>query len=1130
MAGEVSCRAIRPLFRYLSERGLSVTEVLADLPLEASFVFSPENWIPAERFVELLDRAAAVSGDPELVAHVGAAAAEPCPFGPLPAQAGAAGSPEAALEQAGDFLGLLERDGQVVVRDCRPGHAVVECRPPVGIARNYHVCTYAHHLLGQIPRLWHATGVQVRETHCAVPPAQLRAGGNRCSVDATGTVWEVPAEDSTAARLRLGQIREDGTLLWNGTVYGADCCRYEIDWPAAPRGWHQLLSSLTPGALLRRPLLRQMRRQQQTIQSLREQLRHISRTTEARILERTEELRAKARRMALVEQASRRFASLYDPPALFQEAVRTLREEFGYFTVALYLLEGDAWTLQALASGDNTVQERPGLQVVALPRALEWLRRAGRPPTRDNLDEQPHPIALPRLGRGQSSLTAPLIAAGRLLGVLDVQSPRPRRFDNDDALVAFALAVQVALTMERGQLYRQEQHARQRADALAVLARVVNTSLELDRVLPLALDQVHRVLPYDAASIVLLEEDQRIVAASKGFSRQGEEALDDLFEPARRGPLVRTIQSGEPRLLTLAEESSGTFPAALADYSSWLAVPLTSRGAVVGVFLLAARQPRAYGREDLRTAEDFAGQVATALANARLYDRTRHDRDRLETLYRTARELNADLEIEEVLRHILDLAQHSVGALAGSIVLLDSAGRPTHSILVRQTASPDAVLGEVLERGAAGWVLREGQGLLIHDTAADPRWLVMPGDPTRSAIVVPLTGQGRVIGILTAMHPQVGRFDSDDLDLLSSIAGQASTVVQRAHLFAAIRDERARLAAVIDGTADAVIVLDEQGRVSSLNRAATALFGLTSLDVAGQRSLELARQQPALQKLLEASSAHGQVERGEVPLPDGRTFYATLTPLPGIGVVITMHDISYLKELDRMKSDFVANVSHDLRTPLGAVQGLTEMLELAGPLNEDQARFTERIAYNIEKMSKLVEDLLDLAKIEAGVEMAMAPCQLAAVIAEAVDEMAGPAMLRQVTLEVRVPDDLPLIWGNGRRLGQVVSNLLDNAIKYAPEQGHVRLRAAFQQDAVQVDVSDNGPGIPPADLPHIFEKFYRARQGNQHAHGSGLGLSIARSIVQAHRGQLWAESTEGTGATISFRLPVWEGESTSLSQ
>lgn len=160
----------------------------------------------------------------------------------------------------------------------------------------------------------------------------------------------------------------------------------------------------------------------------------------------------------------------------------------------------------------------------------------------------------------------------------------------------------------------------------------------------------------------------------------------------------------------------------------------------------------------------------------------------------------------------------------------------------------------------------------------------------------------------------------------------------------------------------------------------------------------------------------------------------------------------------------------------------------------------------------------------------MAPCQLAAVIAEAVDEMAGPAMLRQVTLEVRVPDDLPLIWGNGRRLGQVVSNLLDNAIKYAPEQGHVRLRAAFQQDAVQVDVSDNGPGIPPADLPHIFEKFYRARQGNQHAHGSGLGLSIARSIVQAHRGQLWAESTEGTGATISFRLPVWEGESTSLSQ
>jgi PAS domain S-box-containing protein len=1123
VAGEVSCRAIRPLFRYLNERALPLTDFLADLSLEARSILSPENWLSAAQFAELLDRASVLSGDPDLVAHVGAAAGEPCPFGPLSPQAELAGSPEALLEQAGDFLGLLERDGQVVVRTCRPGHAVIECRPPAGTPRTYHACTYARHLLGQIPHLWHIEGVQVRETHCAVPPAEMRSAGNRCTADAEGTVWEVSGQDGAAARLRLGQLQADGTFLWNGTLYGADCCVYEIDWPVPRKGWRRVLPWLTLDALLRRPVLRQIRHQRRVIQALREQLNHLNLTVEARILERTEELRAKARQMALVEQASRRFASLQDPPALFHEAVRTLREEFGYFTVSLHLLAGENWTLQALDTGDNMVQERPGLETIAQPKALERLRRAGRPLSQDDLTEQSHPVGLPVLGRGRSSLTAPLVASDRLLGVLDLQSPRRQRFDKDDALIVFTLATQVALTLERSQLYREEQRARQRADAMAVLARVVSTSLERDRVLSLALDQVRRVLPYDAAAILLLEDNQRILAASQGLPPHAEEALNSLFDPEERGPLARTLQASEPFPLTLAEESRSTFPTVLGPFSSWLAVPLTSRGTVVGTFLLAARRPRVYGKQDLRTAEDFAGQVSTAIENARLYDRIRHDRDRLETLYRTARELNADLEIEEVLRHILDLAQNSVGALGGTIIILDSAGRPTHSIILRQTDSPGTILREVLTRGAAGQALREQQGLLIHDTATDPRWLTIPDDPTRSAIVIPLLGQGRVIGILTVVHPQVGWFDADDLDLLSSIAGQASTVVQRAHLFAAIRDERARLEAVIEGTADAVIVLDEQGHVFRLNRSAADLFGLQGHTTAGDRPLDLILEHPALQELLRPSEVRSERKR-EVPLPDGRTFHATLTPIPGVGAAITMHDISYLKELDRMKSDFVANVSHDLRTPLGTVQGFAEMLELAGPLNEDQTRFVQQITHNVDSMSVLVEDLLDLAKIEAGVEMGMAPCQLAAVIAESVDQMAGPALLKHGSLQVQVPDDLPLVWGNGRRLGQVVNNLLDNAIKYAPAHGQVLLRASLQDDGVQVDISDNGPGIPAADLPHIFEKFYRAREGRCQARGSGLGLSIAHSIIQAHRGRIWAESREGVGTTISFRVPVWAGE------
>jgi len=312
-------------------------------------------------------------------------------------------------------------------------------------------------------------------------------------------------------------------------------------------------------------------------------------------------------------------------------------------------------------------------------------------------------------------------------------------------------------------------------------------------------------------------------------------------------------------------------------------------------------------------------------------------------------------------------------------------------------------------------------------------------------------------------------------------------------------------------------VLDEDGRVLRVNRSAATLFELEPQAAAGQPQ-ELAVRHPSLEALLRPGQ-EGRL-RTEVPLSDGRTFYATRTPIPGVGSVITMQDISALKELDRMKSDFVANVSHDLRTPLGAVQGYAEMLELAGPLNEDQGRFVQRILNQVEAMTTLVTSLLDLARIEAGVEMEMALCQLAAVVAESAHQMSGPAAMRPVELRITMADDLPLVWGNGRRLGQVVNNLLDNAIKYTPSGSQVTLRAYVAGEQIRVDISDQGPGIATVDLPHLFEKFYRARKSESGPRGTGLGLSIAHSIVTAHGGRIWAESPEGQGATFSFTLPV----------
>ena len=951
MPGEVSCRALRPLFRYLRERGLGLGELIAGLHGEGRDIFSPNGWITQEEFCDLLDRAAALTGDPEIAAHAGEAAGTPCPFGPLTPRDTLGVSPEEFFREVGRILGLLQREGEVHVLSCLAGRVVIECVPPPGAWRSRHLCTYTRHFLEAIPRLWGAREVQVREVRCGVPLGMARRGdGSRWILGEDGRLWELLEEDGTVTRRLLGQPSADGTIQIGGTVYGSDRCVYEIRWTLPhPRG-RKLLTLF--GEWIGRGVQAEIRRQEETIRSLRQQIEHMQQSTEARILERVQELRVKARQMALVEQAGRRFAAITEPEQLFREAVRTLQEEFAYPIAALYLLEGGNWTLRALSAGDEAVV-RPASPIPAQQAAI--LEGNGRPIPGHELAERGHPLGLPRLGRGCVSLSAPLIASGRLLGLLDLQSPLPDSLGEDDAVVLHTLATQVAGALERSWLYREERRARQRADAMAVLARVLTTSLELDQVFTLALDQIRRVLPCEAAAILLLQDGRLECQVSEGFPPAVWPRLGEMFDAAKSGPFARLLEEGIPLLASPSWSAMTAHSPELAALQSWMAVPLSARGTLVGALLVASRRSGAYGPEELRLAGDVASQVATAIDNARLYGR--------------------------------------------------------------------------------------------------------------------------------------------------------------------VREERAQLEAVIEGTADGVIILDGQKQILRLNRSASTLFGLRPEEAVGQPLAEVLAL-PTLQDLLQSGWENGG--RAELSLPDGRTCYATLTPIPGVGAVITLHDITHLKELDRMKSEFVATVSHDLRAPLQAIQGYADMLELAGPLNEDQRRFVERILQTAERMTALVQDLLDLARIEARVGMEMAPCQLAAVIAEVIDQRYHKIQSKGVEIHCEVPEDLPLVWGNGARLGQVVGNLLDNAIKYTPPHGEIRLRLYQEREYLRMDVEDNGPGIPAADLPRVFEKFYRAQADG--APGTGLGLSIARSIVQAHGGQIWAENRPGKGAIFAVLLPVWKPE------
>jgi signal transduction histidine kinase len=262
-------------------------------------------------------------------------------------------------------------------------------------------------------------------------------------------------------------------------------------------------------------------------------------------------------------------------------------------------------------------------------------------------------------------------------------------------------------------------------------------------------------------------------------------------------------------------------------------------------------------------------------------------------------------------------------------------------------------------------------------------------------------------------------------------------------------------------------------------------------------------------------------DTAEVPLADKRTLYASISRVENVGYVAVMQDISALKRLDRMKSEFVATVSHDLRTPLTTIQGYIELLPRAGPLNEQQQDFINRAHDSIQAITELIGDLLDIGRIEAGFNLEMEPCNLIQVIEEAIRNIQPQAGAKLQDLRWKPPGTLPLVRGNTHTLRQVMDNLLNNAVKYTQEGGRIEVSASHDEGHIVVHVADTGIGIPLEQQPYIFNKFYRVESAETAGvTGSGLGLAIVKAVIEKHNGRVWVESKPGLGSTFSFVLPV----------
>lgn len=523
----------------------------------------------------------------------------------------------------------------------------------------------------------------------------------------------------------------------------------------------------------------------------------------------------------------------------------------------------------------------------------------------------------------------------------------------------------------------------------------------------------------------------------------------------------------------------------------------------------------------------------------------------LRALLTIAESASESLNTEKILNATLDKSLEVLHFDVGYIRILDAESkkmvvRAAKGLREPEPSSTVVYLEDPNRRHVANIIFETRRPYISADVRKDPtfRNRTMEREGVISAAYIPIVSKTKcVLGTLVVGSRKRRKFSKEKINLLQAFGSQLGMALENAQLYDEVCKGKAYIENLVENAGDAIISTDMNDRILTWNHGAEILFGYKKEEVVGN-SLAMVYPSSHLHELRderEKVMLAGVVRNLEVRRQgkDGKIIDVSLSvslvkDMQGniIGLLRSAKDISEkkrfekrLKELDKMKSDFVSNVSHELRTPLTAIKGSADnMLDgITGPLNDKQVRYLARIKSNADRLSRLINDILDLSKIEAG-RIALDPTTLAIVpiIQEVTDSLRPVATEKKISLTVASPDSGLTAWADRDKVMQVLMNLIGNAIKFTPSQGAVSVSAGTDgDDWVNISVTDTGPGMAAEEADKIFDKFYQIPQVKaQHYQGTGLGLAISKALVDMHGGRIWVQSEVGKGSTFSFSLPA----------
>lgn len=662
--------------------------------------------------------------------------------------------------------------------------------------------------------------------------------------------------------------------------------------------------------------------------------------------------------------------------------------------------------------------------------------------------------------------------------------------------------------------------------ALLKAARSVNEAGDPARILEAILAEAIRLLEADEGSILLFDPDRRRLTIRAARGLPGEIVANVEVLPGT-GIAGYVAASGQALLL-----SSDADVARYADVGerarrlrSAVSVPLRTRGVVEGVLnvnVLASNTRRGVlDDRDLTLATVFAEHAAAAVHAAQLLNQARQRSDDLGRLYEVTYQLSASLDVDEVSGRILDAAEELVGARGGFVSVVGVEGRGPEIAVYRGLNRGRVVAA--LRRGTLSELLHANAVRVVDDVRDEPALQpLVPPDARASAVVAPLHADGEPRGLLVAMLGDHVASESD-LRILGTYLNHASLALAKALLFRSVRAKEDELASLVYAVPDPIIIADGQGRFLAFNPAAAERFGLNPQFEVGTPVAGKLRS-PELEQLLFAEDAG----RAEVTLftPSPRTYRARvnrITPesgLPGARILI-LEDISTEKEMTQLKSDFVAVIGHELRTPLTLIKGYAATLARRGnDLTEEvREKAVEAVHTHAVRLERLIEDLLLVSRIERGrPPLSIQHLDIVEVVGRVVDDANREHPDRDVLFRSPAAQFAMLV--DGVKVEQVLHHLIDNAIKFSEATDPVEVEIEVEADDVRISVHDRGIGIFSGDVHRLFERFHQVDGTATRRHGgTGVGLYICKTLVEAHGGRISVRSALGKGSTFTFTLP-----------